>query len=142
MLVEAIGILAVAAVGGPTARLDVPDAVRIRAEDAEKRLWVHRAGTDLDIVGLLEDAALLHPELRELQDQVLEGKALRPFLKFYFNSQVISKSLRVTKRRSTLCSIQVKEASRNSPVFNGIDFSNSMRSRRSPVKRSARSIAP
>src|SRR6266849_8991301 len=138
MLVEAIGIFAIATVGGPTTRLHVPDAIGIGAQYAKKRFRMHGAGPDFHVVRLLENAALLHPELGELQDQVLEGKSLRPFLKFYFNFQVCSKSSRVIKRRSRLCSIQVKEASRNSPAMGCIDFLNSMRSSRSPVKRSAR----
>jgi hypothetical protein len=76
MLIEAIRVFAVAAVGGPTARLDIADAIGMGAEDAEERFRMHRAGTDFDIVGLLEDAALLCPEVRKLQDQILEGGAL------------------------------------------------------------------
>src|ERR1700693_3437111 len=141
MLVQAIGIFAIATVGGPTTRLHVPDAIGAGAEDAKKSFRMHGARADFHVVRLLEDATLLHPELGELQDQVLEGESLRPFLKFYFNSQVCSRSSRVIKRRSRLCSIQVKEASRNSPAMGCIDLSNSMRSSRSPVKRSARSLA-
>src|SRR6266849_4651875 len=137
MLVEAIGIFAIATVGGPTTRLHVPDAIGIGAQYAKKRFRIHGAGPHFHVVRLLEDAALLHPKLGELQDQVLERKSL-PLLKSYFNFQVCSKSSRVIKRRSRLCSIQVKEASRNSPALGCIDFSNSMRSSRSPVKRSAR----
>src|SRR5882672_1226221 len=73
MLVEAIGIFAVAAVGGPTTRLHVADAIGVEAKDTEKGFRMHRAGADFDIVRLLEDAALLYPKLGELQDQILEG---------------------------------------------------------------------
>src|SRR5712664_287879 len=141
MLVQTIGIFAIAAVGGPTTRLDVGDAIGIGAKDTEKGFRMHRAGADLDVVRLLEDAALLYPKLGELQDQILEVESPLSFLKFYFSFQVCSKSSRVIRRRSILCSIQVKEASRNSPAMGRIDFSKSMRSSRSPVKRSARSRA-
>src|SRR6266850_2274547 len=141
MFVKTIGIFSIAAVGGPTARLHVPDARGTQAEYAKEGLRVHGARADFHIVGLLKDATLLHPELGELQDQVLEGEPLRLFLKFYFNFQVCSKSSRVIKRRSRWCSIQVKEASRNSPAMGCIDLQNSMRSSRSPAKRSARSRA-
>src|SRR6266850_2430676 len=137
MLVKAIGIFAIPTVGGPTTRLHVSDAIRTGAEYAEEGFRMHGARADFHIVRLLEDAALLHPELGELQDQILEVESALSFLKFYFNFQVRSKSSRVIRRRSILCSIQVKEASRSSPALGCIDFSNSMRSSRSPVKRSA-----
>src|SRR5882724_11782067 len=138
MLVQTIWVFAVATVGGPTTRLHVPDAIRAGPEYTKKGLRVHCARANFHIVGLLQDAALFRPKLGELQDQILEVVALRPLFKFYFNFQLCSKSSRVIKRRSRLCSIQVNEASRNSLALGCIDFSNSMRSSRSPVKRSAR----
>ena len=68
VLVEAIGIFPIATVGGPTAGLHEPDAVRLRAQDPQKRFRVHRARPDFHIVGLLQHAALLHPEFREFED--------------------------------------------------------------------------
>src|SRR5882762_6696849 len=138
MLVKSIGIFSIATVGGPTTRLHVADAIGAGAEHPEKRFRMHGAGADFHVVRLLEDAALLHPELGELQGQILEVESPLSFLRFYFNFQVCSKSSRVIRRRSILCSIQVKEAARNSPALGCIDLSNSMRSSRSPVKRSAR----
>src|SRR5712664_3867529 len=44
MLVQTIGIFAIAAVGGPTTRLDVGDAIGIGAKDTEKGFRMHRAG--------------------------------------------------------------------------------------------------
>src|SRR5215469_10655086 len=86
MLVEAIGIFAVASVGRPTRRLDVSDAVRGRTEDAKKGFGMHGASADFDVVRLVENAALLVPEVRELQDEVLKGGAecFWPRFKFYF----------------------------------------------------------
>src|SRR6267378_5506713 len=102
MLVQAIGILSIATVGGPTTRLHVRDPIVAGAEDAKKSFRMHGARADFHVVRLLEDATLLHPELGELQEQVLEGEPFRPLLKFYFNFQVCSKSSRVISRRSRL----------------------------------------
>jgi len=65
MLVKTILILSVATVGGPTAWLDVSDAVRIRPKDTQKSFRMHRAGADLYVVRLLQNATLLHPKMRE-----------------------------------------------------------------------------
>src|SRR6202521_4654248 len=100
VLIEAIGILAVTTVGGPTAGLYVADPVGGRSEHAKKSFRGHGAGAHFHIVRLLQDAALIHPKMRELQDQFLEGEALRFFLKFYFNFQVASSGSRVASRRS------------------------------------------
>jgi hypothetical protein len=77
MLVEAIRILAITTVCGAAARLNVGDSIRCGAEYAEECFGVHCAGADFDIVRLLKDAALLHPEMREFEDQVLEIEAKR-----------------------------------------------------------------
>src|ERR1700675_2874485 len=113
MLVQAIGVFAVAPVGGPTARLRIRHAVRCRSEHAQERFWVHRPCPDFHIVRLLQDAALPHPELRQLQNQILKCDP-NPFLKFYFRFQVVSKSSRVFSFLSLLCSIQFRAASRSS----------------------------
>src|SRR6266403_1138624 len=138
MLVKTIGVLPVAAVGGPTTGLDISHAIGVRAEHTQESFRVHRACADFHVVGLLKYATLLHPKLRELQNQILEIKALRLFLKFYFSFQVLSKSSRVMSRRSRWCSIQVSAASRNSLTPGCTAFSYLMRSSRSPAKRSAR----
>src|SRR6266852_4046108 len=141
MLIQPVGVLAVAAVGGPTTGLNISDAISVRAEHAQESFRVHCACAYFDVVRLLQDATLLHPELRELQYQILEIEALRSFLKFYFNFQVVSKSSRVIRCRSLWCSIQSSAASRNSLALACMDFSYSMRSSRSPAKRSARFLA-
>jgi hypothetical protein len=63
VLKEAIGIFAVAAVGGPTRRLYIGDSIRIRPQDTEESLRVHGAGTNLNVIWLLEDAASIAPVL-------------------------------------------------------------------------------
>jgi len=100
MFVESIGILAVASVGGPTARLHKSCAIWSRPKNTQKRFRVHGAGTDLDVIRLLQDTTLLDPEMRERQNQILEIQTLRRMLKFYFNSQVVSRNSRVCKFRS------------------------------------------
>ena len=76
VLVEAVGILAVAAVGGTAAGLHVGDAVGLRTEHAQERFRTHGAGADLHVVGLLNDAAAVGPVLLQLEDDVL--KRLHP----------------------------------------------------------------
>ena len=63
VLVEAIGIFAIAAVGGAAAGLDVGDAIGLGAEDAQKGFGGHGARADFDVVGLLDDAAAVGPIL-------------------------------------------------------------------------------
>ena len=55
---------------------------------------MHGAGTDFDVVGLLEDATLAIPVVHQLQDEFLEGEAgsLGLRLKFYFSCHVLSSS--------------------------------------------------
>src|SRR5260370_35678198 len=99
---------------------------------------MHCASSNLNVVGLLQHAALLHPKMRELQNQILKIEALRPFIKFYFNFQGVSKSSRASSRRSTSCSILDSAASRSSPALACMDFSYELWSSRSPAKSSAR----
>ena len=73
VLVEAVGILAVAAVGGAAAGLHVGDAVGLGAEHAQEGFGGHGAGADFHVVGLLDDAAAVGPIFFEGEDGVLEG---------------------------------------------------------------------
>src|SRR4029077_977058 len=129
---------AVTTVGGPTTGLDVTHAVSMRPKHTQKCFRMHCAGANLHIVRLLQHAALSHPKLRELQNQVLEIEALLFFLKFYFSFQALSKSSRVISRRSTWCSIHDSAASRSSLALACMGFSYAIRSSRSPANRSAR----
>src|SRR4029077_7988029 len=72
VLVQAVGILTVGAVGGPTARLSVRHAIRNGSEDAQEGFRVHGPCPDLHIVRLLQYAALPHPKLRQFQNQILK----------------------------------------------------------------------
>ena len=62
VFVEAVRVLAVAAVSRATAGLDVGDGVRLGAKHAQEGFRVHGSGADLQVVGLLDNAALLGPK--------------------------------------------------------------------------------
>ena len=49
--------VAITAIGGPAAGLNISDAVGLGSENPKERLRAHGAGADLDIVRLLNDAA-------------------------------------------------------------------------------------
>src|SRR5579872_5856763 len=74
VLEEAIRILSVAAIGGPSGGLGIADFVRFWSEHAEKCFRSHGASSDLDIVGLLQNAATLGPEALEAEEQFLKRK--------------------------------------------------------------------
>src|ERR1035441_2448973 len=63
VLVEAVGILAVASVGGAAAGLNVGHAIGLRAEHAQERFGSHGASADFEVVGFLDDAAAIGPVL-------------------------------------------------------------------------------
>ncbi len=127
MLVEAIGIFSVAAVGGPTTWLHIGHAIWVRPEDAEECFRVHGAGTHLDIVGLLKNAILIGPKFLKLKNQILKYWPLALFLfyfKFLFCPQdtgpgFSDSNRRVRSLRSTCCSIvssMLSLSSINAPV--------------------------
>ena len=74
VVLHAVGVLAVAAVGRTAARLSVAGAPLGGTERAQRGRGVEGTGTDLGVIGLHNDAALLAPVLLEAQDDVLEGK--------------------------------------------------------------------
>ena len=78
---------------------------------------MHGARPDFRVIGLLQYAALPHPELGEFEDQILKSQPLLALFKFYFNSQVVSSNAVVVKRRSAFYSIHAKAAARNSPLL-------------------------
>jgi hypothetical protein len=75
VLEETVWILAVPPVGGPTRRLDVSDAIRVRPEHTEKRFGVHRPCPNLNVVGLLDYAPSIAPIFLQLKDEVLKCRA-------------------------------------------------------------------
>ena len=73
MLVEAVGIFAVAAVGGAAAGLHVRHFIRFGAEDAQEGFGRHGAGADFEIMRFLDDGATVGPVVLQLEDCVLKG---------------------------------------------------------------------
>ena len=74
VVLHAVRVLAVAAVGGTAARLRIAGAPLGGTERAQRGRGMEGTGTDLGVIGLHNDAALLAPVLLEAQDDVLEGK--------------------------------------------------------------------
>ena len=72
VVAQAVGVLAVAPVGGPHGGLDVGRAPGTRVEAAQEGRRVEGAGADLGVVGLHDDAALLLPEGLQAADDLLE----------------------------------------------------------------------
>ena len=72
-MLQAVGVLAVATVGGAAARLDVGGVPGLRADGAEEGGGVEGAGAHFHVVGLQHHAALLGPVVLQGENQVLEG---------------------------------------------------------------------
>ncbi len=73
VVLQAVGVLAVATVGGAAARLDVGGVPGLRADGAEEGGGVEGAGAHFHVVGLQHHAALLCPVVLQGENQVLEG---------------------------------------------------------------------
>ena len=93
VLVEAVGIVAIAAVGGTAAGLHIRDAVRLGAEHAEERLRSHGAGADLDVVRLLDDDG---PRSDQVSLQLEDGLLKR----IHAGAHRVSNTRAVIRRRS------------------------------------------
>ena len=74
VVLHAVGVLAVAPVGRTAAGLRIAGAPLGGTERAQRGRGMKGTGTDLGVIGLHNDAALLAPVLLEAQDDVLEGK--------------------------------------------------------------------
>ena len=74
VVLHAVGVLAVAAVGRTAAGLRIAGAPLGGTERAQRGRGMEGTGTDLGVIGLHDDAAPLAPVLLEAQDDVLEGK--------------------------------------------------------------------
>src|SRR3546814_13433839 len=72
IMLETVGVLAIATVGGAAARLDVGGLPGIGAERAQGGGGMEGAGAHLDVVGLQDEAAPIAPIIVEGQDQLLE----------------------------------------------------------------------
>ena len=72
VVLEAEGIVAVPAIGGPPRGLDIGRAPRLRADRAQERRRMEGARPHFHVVGLQYDASSLRPVALEREDQVLE----------------------------------------------------------------------
>ena len=70
---DPIRILSEAAVIGAPRRLHVRHVPRLRPEDAQQRFRMRRAGANLEVERLLNDASLRRPEGAHFEDEILEG---------------------------------------------------------------------
>ena len=71
-MLGAVGIIAIAAVGGAPAGLRIGDGPGFGPDRPQHRVRTHRASPLLCVVGLQHQAALIRPELIESADDVLE----------------------------------------------------------------------
>src|SRR6185436_9408114 len=74
VLEQPVRVLTEASVVGAARGLDVRDIPVGRAEHAKQRLRVRGARADLEVEWLLQKAAVRGPELRELEDEILESQ--------------------------------------------------------------------
>src|SRR3712207_7959587 len=58
---------------GPTARLRIGGPPRLRTQRAQERRRMERPGSHLEVVRLLDDAALIGPVPMQCKDQLLQG---------------------------------------------------------------------
>ncbi len=74
VLVEPVGVLSVAAIGGASGGLRVRDVDRLRTEHAQEGVGRHGAGAHLNVIGLLKDASAFRPEGLQPEQQLLKGE--------------------------------------------------------------------
>jgi hypothetical protein len=72
IVLEAIGILPVSAIGGTTGGLHIGDLPGFRSQDPEKGGRVKSSCAHFDIIGLLNHTALIRPEPLQGKDQFLK----------------------------------------------------------------------
>ena len=75
VMAEAVGVLAIAAVGWPTTRLNVGAPPRVGPKRPQHRRGVERPRPHFHVIGLQQNAALRAPIAVERKDQVLETQA-------------------------------------------------------------------
>ncbi|MCY1220496.1 hypothetical protein D9M72_325110 [compost metagenome] len=74
IVLQAVGVFAVAPVLGAARRLHVGGAPGFRADRAQERGGVRGAGADFHVVGLQQGATLLVPVFLERKDDLLKGE--------------------------------------------------------------------
>jgi hypothetical protein len=75
VVLQAVGVFAIAAVGGTAAGLHIGGIPGFRADGAQKGGGMKSAGAHFHVIGLDDDTALAGPEVLELENQVLKGQA-------------------------------------------------------------------
>ena len=73
VVLQAVGVLAVAAIGGAARGLHVGRVPGLGPDGAQEGGGMEGAGTDLHVQGLEDHAALFGPVLLQGEDQALEG---------------------------------------------------------------------
>ncbi len=73
VVLQAVGVVAVAAIGGTARRLHIGGVPGLRADGSQEGGSVKGACTHFHVVGLQHHAALLGPEALQGKDQVLKG---------------------------------------------------------------------
>jgi hypothetical protein len=73
VVLETIGVLAVASVGGSPAGLHIGRAPGIGAQNLEKCRRMERPGTNFQIIGFVDHAPPIGPETMQGKKQVLKG---------------------------------------------------------------------
>ena len=76
-MLQAEGIIAIAAVRRATARLDVGGRPRLRTDGTQERRRMEGAGAHFHVVGLHDNTAAFGPVLLQLENQVLEAQVAR-----------------------------------------------------------------
>ncbi len=71
---HSVGVVAKTPVVRADAGFDIDDVPRLRAENAQRRSRVHRACTDLNVVRLLDEAALRLPVVEQFEYGFLKAK--------------------------------------------------------------------
>jgi hypothetical protein len=72
IVLQTVGVLAVAAIRGTTRRLDISGVPRFGSEYAEKRGRVKGPGANLGVVRLMDNATLRGPEILQCQYKLLK----------------------------------------------------------------------
>ena len=72
IMLEAIRIFAVSAVGRAAARLDISHLPRLRPQNAQESGRVHSARADFNVVWLLDHATAVAPEFLQAHDEFLK----------------------------------------------------------------------
>ncbi len=72
IVLQTVGVFPVPAILGAPRRLHIGGLPGLRPEGAQQRRRMRRAGADLHVIGLEDQAAFVGPELLQLEDQRLE----------------------------------------------------------------------